>query len=74
GPGLCGALLAAGLTDELVIYQAPHIMGSETRRMFATPARERLADRQDLDVRDVRSVGASLRITARPVSGEADRE
>src|SRR6056297_2282103 len=32
GPELCGAFLAAGLVDELVIYLAPHIMGSETRR------------------------------------------
>src|SRR5690606_12015548 len=28
GPALCGALLGARLVDELVIYQAPHIMGS----------------------------------------------
>jgi diaminohydroxyphosphoribosylaminopyrimidine deaminase/5-amino-6-(5-phosphoribosylamino)uracil reductase len=37
GPTLAGSLLASGLVDELVIYQAPHIMGSETRGMFTTP-------------------------------------
>lgn len=74
GPVLCGALLAARLADELVIYHAPHIMGSATRRMFATPERERLADRLDLDITDVRRVGACLRITARPVAMGAARE
>ncbi len=66
GPRLSGAFLTAGLADELVIYQAPHIMGSETRRMFETPAIKTLADRRALEVRDVRRVGACLRITLRP--------
>ncbi|HEX7061380.1 MAG TPA: bifunctional diaminohydroxyphosphoribosylaminopyrimidine deaminase/5-amino-6-(5-phosphoribosylamino)uracil reductase RibD [Woeseiaceae bacterium] len=74
GPVLSGALLAQHLADELVIYQAPHIMGSETRRMFATPGIERLADRLPLEVIDLRRVGACLRITARPVSEAASRE
>jgi diaminohydroxyphosphoribosylaminopyrimidine deaminase / 5-amino-6-(5-phosphoribosylamino)uracil reductase len=71
GPVLSGALLAAGLADELVIYQAPHIMGSETRRMFETPAIRTLADRQALEVSDVRRLGACLRITARPADKNA---
>lgn len=70
GPVLAGALLTAGLADELVIYQAPHIMGSETRRMFETPAIETLADRQALRIVDVRRTGACLRITARPAPGK----
>ncbi|HLT89728.1 MAG TPA: bifunctional diaminohydroxyphosphoribosylaminopyrimidine deaminase/5-amino-6-(5-phosphoribosylamino)uracil reductase RibD [Woeseiaceae bacterium] len=74
GPSLCGALLAAGLADELVIYQAPHIMGSETRRMFTTPRLSRLADRVALELEDVRRVGTCLRITARPVSQLPGRE
>jgi diaminohydroxyphosphoribosylaminopyrimidine deaminase/5-amino-6-(5-phosphoribosylamino)uracil reductase len=74
GPRLCGAFLTAGLADELVIYQALHIMGSETRRMFATPSLTRLANRIALDIADVRRVGACLRITARPVSQSQDRD
>ena len=66
GPVLSGALLRSGLADELVIYQAPHIMGSETRRMFDTPGLTALGDRQALDVIDVRRTGSCLRITARP--------
>ncbi|MEJ2603273.1 MAG: bifunctional diaminohydroxyphosphoribosylaminopyrimidine deaminase/5-amino-6-(5-phosphoribosylamino)uracil reductase RibD [Gammaproteobacteria bacterium] len=66
GPAVNGALLAAGLVDELVIYLAPHIMGSETRHLFATPDWTRLAQRADLEVTDVRQFGKDLRITARP--------
>lgn len=68
GPELCGAFLAAGLVDELVIYLAPHIMGSETRRQFVTPGWSRLAERGELDVIDVRQLGPDLRITARPLA------
>ena len=65
GPGLTGHLLTQGLVDELVIYQAPHIMGSETRRMFNTPNWRTLADRRALEISDVRRVGDDTRITAR---------
>ncbi len=65
GPDLTGHLLQLGLIDELVIYQAPHIMGGQTRRMFDTPTWTTLADRCSLDITDVRRVGADTRITAR---------
>lgn len=65
GRELSGALLAGNLADELVIYQAPHIMGSETRGMFATPQWQDLTQRLELDIVDVRSIGRDTRITAR---------
>jgi diaminohydroxyphosphoribosylaminopyrimidine deaminase/5-amino-6-(5-phosphoribosylamino)uracil reductase len=65
GPGLTGHLLERELVDELVIYQAPHIMGSETRSMFQTPSWKTLANRRALEIQDVRRVGADTRITAR---------
>jgi len=66
GPALSGSFLAGGFVDELVIYQAPHIMGSETRRMFDTPGWLELDERVVLDIVDVRRIGGDLRITARP--------
>jgi diaminohydroxyphosphoribosylaminopyrimidine deaminase/5-amino-6-(5-phosphoribosylamino)uracil reductase len=65
GPQLSGYLLEKDLVDELVIYQSPHIMGSNTRRMFDTPNWTVLADRRTLDITDVRRVGADTRITAK---------
>lgn len=65
GPTLAGNLISNELVDELVIYQAPHIMGSETIGMFTTPTWTELADRRALDITDVRRVGNDTRITAR---------
>jgi len=64
GPRLAGHLLNTNLVDELVIYQAPHIMGSRTRSLADTPAWTSLADRKSLTITDVRRVGADTRITA----------
>ena len=66
GPTLSGALLSAGLVDELVIYQAPHMRGSETRRMIATPGLTTLAERIELEFIDSTMIGNDMKITARP--------
>jgi diaminohydroxyphosphoribosylaminopyrimidine deaminase/5-amino-6-(5-phosphoribosylamino)uracil reductase len=65
GPTLAGGFVERGLVDELVIYQAPHIMGSETIPMFRTPGWTSLAGRRELTIVDVRRLGADTRITAR---------
>ncbi len=65
GPGLAGSMIEAELVDELVIYQAPHIMGSETMPMFSTPSITALAERVELDIDDVQRIGPDMRITAR---------
>jgi diaminohydroxyphosphoribosylaminopyrimidine deaminase/5-amino-6-(5-phosphoribosylamino)uracil reductase len=65
GPGIGGALVDAGLADELVIYQAPHIMGSETARMLNTPAWQQLSDRREVEIVERTEIGDDLRITAR---------
>ena len=41
-------------------------MGSQTRRIAETPVWDRLSDRLELRVSDVRRVGNDLRITALP--------
>ncbi len=66
GHTLAGGLLASVLVNELVIYQSPHIMGSQTKGMFATPAWQQMSQRMALDIVDVRRVGPDTRITARP--------
>jgi diaminohydroxyphosphoribosylaminopyrimidine deaminase/5-amino-6-(5-phosphoribosylamino)uracil reductase len=65
GAGFNGALLAAGLIDELLIYIAPRLLGDTARGMFAVPALESLSDSYALSFDDVRQVGPDLRITAR---------
>jgi diaminohydroxyphosphoribosylaminopyrimidine deaminase / 5-amino-6-(5-phosphoribosylamino)uracil reductase len=65
GAGLNGALLQAGLIDELIIYMAPRVLGSSARGMFDVPALESLTDDYGVTFDDIRKVGADLRITAR---------
>ena len=64
GASLNGALLKAGLIDELIIYMAPRVLGATARGMFEVPALESLADDYRATFDDVRKIGADLRITA----------
>jgi diaminohydroxyphosphoribosylaminopyrimidine deaminase/5-amino-6-(5-phosphoribosylamino)uracil reductase len=64
GATLCGALLQAGLLDEVVVYMAPHLMGDAARGLFSLPGLERMAQRINLRVTDIRAVGDDWRITS----------
>jgi diaminohydroxyphosphoribosylaminopyrimidine deaminase/5-amino-6-(5-phosphoribosylamino)uracil reductase len=64
GPGLAGHCMERCLVDELVIYQAPNIMGSRTMHMVDTPFITALADRKSLTITDLRRIGGDTRITA----------
>ena len=66
GPTIAGQLVERNLVDEFVIYQAPHILGSETMGMFSTPSWHELADRLVLTITAVVQVGNDTRITAVP--------
>jgi diaminohydroxyphosphoribosylaminopyrimidine deaminase/5-amino-6-(5-phosphoribosylamino)uracil reductase len=65
GATVCGALLHAGLVDELVVYLAPHLLGTDARGMFSVPGLASMSDRTELEIADVRAVGSDWRITAR---------
>ncbi|SMB23994.1 fused diaminohydroxyphosphoribosylaminopyrimidine deaminase;5-amino-6-(5-phosphoribosylamino) uracil reductase [Sterolibacterium denitrificans] len=66
GHRLSGALLRAGLADELLLYYAPTLLGDSARGMFALGELTALADRRDLQMMDVRRLGDDIRILARP--------
>lgn len=63
GAGLNGALLAAGLVDELVVYLAPALLGDAARGMAALGV-DTLAGRVRLAFQEVTRLGADLRIVA----------
>lgn len=63
GAGLNGALVRAGLVDQIVLYLAPYLAGDAARGLFAWPALESLADKRPVQIDDVRRVGADLRLT-----------
>lgn len=66
GPVLNGALLAAGLVDELVVYQAAHALGGTALPMFALPPLAAMADRPEFTLAGARRVGDDLRLTYLP--------
>lgn len=65
GGRLNGALIDAGLVDELLLYLAPCLIGDAARGMFILPALASLEDKKRLVIRDARMVGSDLRILAR---------
>ena len=73
GPTLAGAALQAGLVDELLIYQAPHLMGDGARGLFHLPGLDRMDQRIALRIDDVRQIGVDLRLTLRPVRDDQPR-
>jgi diaminohydroxyphosphoribosylaminopyrimidine deaminase/5-amino-6-(5-phosphoribosylamino)uracil reductase len=65
GAGLNGALLDAGLVDELVIYLAPCLLGDRAQGAFAINPLNELSGRYRLAIRSQQAVGADWRIVAR---------
>jgi diaminohydroxyphosphoribosylaminopyrimidine deaminase/5-amino-6-(5-phosphoribosylamino)uracil reductase len=66
GPTLCGALFAAGLVDELLLYIAPLLLGDSARPLLHLPALDGMASRWPLQVVDQRLLGTDWRLRLRP--------
>ena len=66
GPVLSAALLAEKLVDELVLYQAPKLLGANARPLAALDIGE-LAAAVQLSFTDISRIGDDLRITAVPI-------
>ena len=64
GATLNGALLAAGLVDELLLYMAPQLLGSGRPIARLAPL-QRLADGLRLQITETARIGEDLRIRAR---------
>ena len=66
GATLSGALLRHGLVDELLIYQAPMLLGQEARALAQLPALSQLADAPRFQFTELAVVGGDLRMRLRP--------
>ncbi len=66
GPTLCGALFAAGLVDELLLYVAPLLLGDSARPLLQLPTLDDMARRWQLRVIDQRMLGQDIRLRLRP--------
>jgi diaminohydroxyphosphoribosylaminopyrimidine deaminase/5-amino-6-(5-phosphoribosylamino)uracil reductase len=65
GATINGALFTAGLVDEIVLYLAPIVIGDAARGLFALPELQKMDQRKNLLVQDVRMVGKDIRVMAR---------
>ena len=66
GPILSGALFAAGLVDELLLYVAPTLLGNDARGLLDLPPLTKMSERWNLRVIDQRTIGDDWRLLLRP--------
>jgi len=65
GPVLNGALVTAGLVDEIVFYFAPSLLGNSAQAMVAMPEITDLSEKYDLQMTDIRKIGVDIRLMAK---------
>jgi diaminohydroxyphosphoribosylaminopyrimidine deaminase/5-amino-6-(5-phosphoribosylamino)uracil reductase len=64
GAKLAGAFMSKDLVNELILYQAPKLIGSDGKSLVNMPALLQLSDAKNLNINDVSLVGKDIRITA----------
>jgi diaminohydroxyphosphoribosylaminopyrimidine deaminase/5-amino-6-(5-phosphoribosylamino)uracil reductase len=69
GSRLNGALLRAGVVDDLIVYLAPHLLGDSARGMFDLGELTALEQRVEFTIRDLRRIGSDLRMVGRLTQG-----
>lgn len=66
GATLAGALLQAGLVDELILYLAPKLLGDNARPLCVLPGLTQLAQAPAFSLTEVRQVGPDVRLRLTP--------
>ena len=66
GAQLCGAFVAAGLYDELLLYQAPTLLGDAARPLLAGLGIAQMDQQRRLQLCQALMVGGDLRLRLRP--------
>ncbi|MDP3663438.1 MAG: bifunctional diaminohydroxyphosphoribosylaminopyrimidine deaminase/5-amino-6-(5-phosphoribosylamino)uracil reductase RibD [Nitrosomonas sp.] len=65
GCRLNGALVEAGLVNEMIIFLAPHLLGDNAQGMFQLPELINLEKNKTLRIDDLRMIGQDIRIIVR---------
>lgn len=63
GAELSGAMLEQGLIDEIILYQAPLLMGDAGKGLFHLPSLQTMKDKLELEIIDSCMVGRDRRMT-----------
>lgn len=67
GAELAASLLAEQLVDELVVYQAPLLLGSDAKGLVAVSGLTSMQQRPEFEYTDITQVGRDLRLTLKPL-------
>jgi diaminohydroxyphosphoribosylaminopyrimidine deaminase/5-amino-6-(5-phosphoribosylamino)uracil reductase len=67
GPTLGGAFVNAGLVDEIIVYMAPKILGSDAKPLFELAGFKSLDHCIELQCQEIRQVGPDVRLLFRPI-------
>lgn len=65
GAVLAGAFLQEGLVDEVVVYMAPKLLGSNARPLMQLPLAS-MSEAVDLEMVDLRQIGKDIKLTYKP--------
>jgi diaminohydroxyphosphoribosylaminopyrimidine deaminase/5-amino-6-(5-phosphoribosylamino)uracil reductase len=65
GATLAASFIKQNLVDELIIYLAPKLMGSDGRGLINLLGLKSMEQVIDLDISDIRMVGSDIRVTAK---------
>ena len=66
GATLGGSFIEAGLVDELIVFIAPKLLGSDGRPLLGMSGLNELSDAIEFKVESVEQVGADIKVTLRP--------
>ena len=66
GSTLCGALLTGGLVDEILLYQAPLLLGVDAAPAFSFGPLDSMAQGLHLEIREIVRIGPDLRMRLIP--------
>lgn len=71
GPTLSGAMVQAGLVDELIVYIGAKLLGSDGLPLLRLTGLNTMQDQIELQITGMQQMGDDIRLTARPVLKQA---
>ncbi|MEQ4922730.1 bifunctional diaminohydroxyphosphoribosylaminopyrimidine deaminase/5-amino-6-(5-phosphoribosylamino)uracil reductase RibD [Proteus hauseri] len=66
GAHFAGALLEAGLVDELIMYIAPKILGNNARGLFELSPLSSLSEAPEFTIDSLQQIGSDIRVCLKP--------
>ncbi|MDA9155339.1 bifunctional diaminohydroxyphosphoribosylaminopyrimidine deaminase/5-amino-6-(5-phosphoribosylamino)uracil reductase RibD [Methylophilaceae bacterium] len=72
GPNLTGSMIEAGYFDDVIIYIAPTLLGSDANNLVKLTQIKNIKQKIKLSFEDVRLIGPDLRVTLKAVKNDMD--